>query len=272
MKIKSLSFLFFFVCFCSLLNSTTWHIKQDGSGNFTTIQEGIIASVHSDTVLVYPGRYYENVNFNGKNITLASLELITGDETYISTTIIDGNQQGSCVRFESNEFEAVIRGFSITNGYGDIIYGDIDRLGGGIRISTAFQTDPINASIVNCYIFNNNAVGGGGINIHRSDITLSGVSIYNNYACSGGGLNVVNESNITFDPVNLCNIYNNFAGHALDILVSDAVNDIHVIVDTFTVQDQFNYFAYYQRSVTSTGEISLYIQNHFLDRINNDLS
>ncbi|MDP8203791.1 MAG: hypothetical protein P9L95_04605 [Candidatus Tenebribacter mawsonii] len=122
-----LIFLFVFVCFCSLLNATTWHIKQDGTGNFTTIQEGIIASVHSDTVLVYPGRYYENVNYDGKNITLASLELITGDESYISTTIIDGNQQGSCVILESNEFEAVIRGFTITNGSGTIMYGDIYR-------------------------------------------------------------------------------------------------------------------------------------------------
>ncbi|MDA3814591.1 MAG: T9SS type A sorting domain-containing protein [Candidatus Cloacimonetes bacterium] len=271
MKLKSIYLLFVFVSVCSLLNSFTWEIKQDGTGNFTTIQEGINASVHSDTVLVYPGRYYENVNFNGKNITLASLELITGDETYITTTIIDGNQQGSCVILESNEFEAVFRGFSITNGLGDIIYGDIDRLGGGIRIKTTFQTDPINAIIINCKIYNNYAVYGGGIYIDNSDITLSGVSIYNNYASSGGGLNVLDESNIIFDLVNLCNIYNNFAGQALDILASDAVNDIHVIVDTFTVQDQFDYFAYYQRSITSTGEISLDIQNHFLDRINHDL-
>lgn len=257
--------------FCSLLNSTTWHIKQDGSGDFTIIQEGINASVHSDTVLVYPGRYYENVNFNGKNITLASLELITGDENYITTTIIDGNQQGSCIKLESNEYEAIIRGFSITKGFGDIIYGDIDRLGGGIRISTTFQTDPINACVVNCNIFNNYATSGGGIYIDNSDIMLSGVSIYNNYACNGGGLNVVDESNITFDPINLCNIYNNFAGQALDILASDAVNDIHVIVDTFTVQVQFDYFAYYQRSITSTGVITIEPQNHYLERINHNL-
>ena len=263
--------MFVFVSFSSLLNSFTWHIKQDGSGNFTTIQEGINASVHSDTVLVYPGRYYENVNFNGKNITLASLELITGDETYITTTIIDGNQQGSCIKLESNEFEAVIRGFSITKGFGDIIYGDIDRLGGGILISTPFQTTPINASIINCNIFNNDAVYGGGIYIDNSDITLSGMSIYNNYACNGGGLNVVDESNITFDTVNLCNIYNNFAGQALDILASDAVNDIHVVVDTFTVQDRFDYFAYYQHSITSTGVITIEPQNHFLERVNHDL-
>ncbi|MDA3813126.1 MAG: hypothetical protein PF570_02615, partial [Candidatus Cloacimonetes bacterium] len=270
MKLK-VYLLYLFCLSYSLLNSTTWHIKQDGTGNFTTIQEGINASAHSDTVLVYPGRYYENVNFNGKNITVASLELITGDETYISNTVIDGDQQGSCLRLESNEFGAVIRGFSITNGSGDIIYGDIDRLGGGIRISTTFQTDPINASIINCDVFNNNAVSGGGIYIDNSDIALSGISIYSNQSCTGGGICIVDESNIIFDPVNLCNIYNNYAGHALDILASDAVNDIHVIVDTFTVQDQFDYFAYYQRSITSTGEISVDPQNYFLERINHDL-
>jgi hypothetical protein len=270
-KFLLITFIFIFLGLSKDLNSTIWIIDQSGGGDFTTIQEGIIASSHGDTVLAYPGRYYENVNFNGKNITLASLELITGDETYIATTIIDGNEQGSCVILESNEFEAVIRGFSITNGSGDIIYGDIDRLGGGIRISTTFQTDPINASIVNCNIFNNDAVYGGGIDVDNADITLSGVSIYNNYASSGGGLSIVDESIITFDSDNLCNIYNNFAGQALDILASDAVNDIHVIVDTFTVQDQFDYFAYYQRSITSTGVITIELQNHFLERINHNL-
>ena len=49
MKLRSITLLFAFVCFCSLLNSTTWHIKQDGTGNFTTIQEGIEASTDSDT-------------------------------------------------------------------------------------------------------------------------------------------------------------------------------------------------------------------------------
>ena len=82
-QIRLFSLLFAFVCFClpwcipgSLLNSTTWHIKQDGTGNFTTIQEGIDASADSDTVLVYPGTYYENLNINSKNITLSSLEMI----------------------------------------------------------------------------------------------------------------------------------------------------------------------------------------------------
>jgi hypothetical protein len=80
------------ISICSLLFSTTWHIKLDGTGNFITIQAGINASSHSDTVLVYPGTYYENINYNGKSITVASLELTTGNPQYISQTIIDGQQ------------------------------------------------------------------------------------------------------------------------------------------------------------------------------------
>ena len=102
MKIK-LFLLFVFVSVCSLLNSFTWAIKQDGTGNFATIQEGINASTNSDTVLVYPGTYFENINYNGKNITVTSLYLTTHDEQYINQTIIDGNQNGSCVRIMSGE-------------------------------------------------------------------------------------------------------------------------------------------------------------------------
>ena len=53
-------------------------VKQDGTGDFDTIQEGINASVDGDMVLVYPGTYYENINFLGKNISLASLGEIIG--------------------------------------------------------------------------------------------------------------------------------------------------------------------------------------------------
>ncbi|MDO9578254.1 MAG: hypothetical protein Q7J16_10250 [Candidatus Cloacimonadales bacterium] len=73
-------FLFFvLICVNSWLQSVTWHIKLDGTGDFTTIQEGINASVNSDTVLVYPCTYFENLDFNGKNITLCSQELTTGN-------------------------------------------------------------------------------------------------------------------------------------------------------------------------------------------------
>ncbi len=107
-----------FTLFTSLLIAEIIEVKQDGTGDFTTIQEGINASADTDTVLVYPGTYCENINYNGKNITVASLEMITGDEQYISSTIIDGQRLTSCVSLISSEIDAVLRGLTITNGQG----------------------------------------------------------------------------------------------------------------------------------------------------------
>ncbi len=54
---------------------------------------GLMWPVNGDTVLVHPGVYRENINFNGKNITVGSLFVTTGDEDYILQTVIDGQSQ-----------------------------------------------------------------------------------------------------------------------------------------------------------------------------------
>jgi N-acetylneuraminic acid mutarotase len=64
------------------IQANTWHVATNGSdttGNgssnrpFATIQHGIGVASHGDTVLVHPGVYREDANFNGKNITVGSL-------------------------------------------------------------------------------------------------------------------------------------------------------------------------------------------------------
>ncbi len=62
--------------------------------NYTTIQEGIDSSSDGDTVLVQPGIYVENINFNGHNIVLGSLFLTMRDTSYIEQTVIDGGYFG----------------------------------------------------------------------------------------------------------------------------------------------------------------------------------
>jgi hypothetical protein len=89
----------------------TWHIATAGSDiagdgsearPFATIQHGIDVASNGDTVLVHPGVYPENISFAGKNITVGSLLITTGDEGYIPQTVIDGNRNDHVVTFASD--------------------------------------------------------------------------------------------------------------------------------------------------------------------------
>ena len=59
----------------------------------STIEAEINASVIGDTVLVQQVTFKDDINYNGKNITVESLFLTTQDLTYISQIIIEGSQQ-----------------------------------------------------------------------------------------------------------------------------------------------------------------------------------
>jgi len=179
----------FIICFLLFifilnLNATIINVPSD----IDSIQGGINLAVDGDTVLVQPGTYYENINFNGKNIVVGSLTLTTGDTSYISQTIIDGNQNGSVVTFENGEDStAVLTGFTITNGSVGHYYGN----GGGIYISNSHPT------ISYTWVDNNLAFRGywhfssgfgGGIYYSNSNAILSDVVIGDNKSSSGGGI------------------------------------------------------------------------------------
>ena len=54
------------------------------------------------------GTYVENINFNSKNIVVGSRFLTTGDTSYISQTVIDGDRSGSVVSFSDGEDSTAI--------------------------------------------------------------------------------------------------------------------------------------------------------------------
>lgn len=163
-----------------------------------TIQVGIVSSSNADTILVSPGTYFENINFNGKNIVLGSLFLTTGDTSYISQTIIDGNQQGCVVVFESGEDStAVLTGFTITNGL-----SDTDSLrGGGITCINSSSPRLTNLVVANNEIVGDDEVyGGGGIYcLRQSSPKIVNVVIRENKAryCYGTGIYCKDSSNIS---------------------------------------------------------------------------
>ena len=108
MVMKKYLVLFIVLLIFGVLQCTTIIVDIEGNGDFILIQEGINASTDGDTVLVYPGRYYENIDYNGKEITVASLELTTGHRDYIRSTIIDGNQNSCCVALHNDEGEDTV--------------------------------------------------------------------------------------------------------------------------------------------------------------------
>jgi len=159
-------------------------------GFCTTIQEGINIATDGDTVLVQPGTYVENINFNGKNIIIASLFLITQDSSYISQTVIAGNQIGSVVSFENEEdTTTVLCGFTITNGY--------SYYSGGIYCSNS------SPSLMNLAISSNTASEGAGIYCNNSSPILMNVTILGNTAYSSGAGIYCNNSSLNLVNVTI---------------------------------------------------------------------
>jgi predicted outer membrane repeat protein len=191
---KYLFYVFFFIVFVSFLSATIINVPADQP----TIQEGINVAVDNDTVLVQPGTYIENINYNGKNITVASLFLTTQDTTLISLTIIDGNESGSVVMFESEEDStAVLTGFTITNG---LASGYVPECcGGGIYCEYS------SPSLLNVTITDNSAGGyGGGIYCNNASPNLTNLTITGNSAIQGSGI-YCEESDPFLVNVNIIN-------------------------------------------------------------------
>ena len=158
---------------------------------FGSIQTAIDASSNGDTILVQPGTYVENINFNGKNIVVGSLYLMTQDSSCISQTVIDGNNNGSVVIFENNEnSDAKLIGLTIKNGDADV-YSSENTNGGGIR---CINSNPHLSRLV---LINNTAKRGGALYLQSSNLTLLNTTIINNEATDdGGGLHCMTSNPI----------------------------------------------------------------------------
>jgi hypothetical protein len=93
-------------------------VTRDVPANYLTIQAGINAASNGDTVRVAQGTHNEQIDFNGKNITLTSTNPL--DPTVVAATIIHG-PDGPVISIRGGETRsAVVTGFTITMAAGHV--------------------------------------------------------------------------------------------------------------------------------------------------------
>ncbi|MEA3287836.1 MAG: DUF1565 domain-containing protein [Candidatus Marinimicrobia bacterium] len=249
--------------------ATTWIVQPEPGGHFIHVQDAIDGATHGDTILVEPGTYYENINFIGKNVVITSQYLFTEDEYYINHTILDGNHIDRVVTIENGETRAAqLIAFTIQNG--KVMQNQSEPVlvyGAGIKINNS------SPSIRDCTIKNNKAPfkgGGAGIAVYyNANPYVSGLSIHENHASMGGGGIILfdcESTSIEFDPINLCSVYNNYAGYHSDISIGYSYPlEIVIPLDTFTVSSPDEHFISFPQALVLT------IEQGFFEPVNHDL-
>jgi hypothetical protein len=214
-RVIKISIVFIFYAFV-----IGWGTVINIPADYPAIQQGIDASVNGDTVLVQPGTYVENINFNGHNIVLGSLFMITGDTTYIYSTIIDGDETGRVIQIANGENNnAVVSGFTIQNAF--------SGNGGGIYCSGS------SPQILNNIITNNVSHGfGGGAYCDNNSAAFFRNNVFsgNRTAWGGGGLYIENSEVILMQNVILGNVSISYGGGVLCYYNAD----VYLLNNTFS--------------------------------------
>ncbi len=258
-----------FFCLLCLLPAfavcTTRTVSLDGTQQYMSIQSAVNASANGDVVLVYPGRYVENINLIGQSISIVSLYSTDPLQSYIEDTVIDGNLS-TCIRIVNGE-TITLNGFTLVNnenGY----YGSPINPGGGVDVRNYSS-----AIVSNCIIRNCIAQSGGGIGVgSHSNLSLSNVKIFNNQALRlGGGIAFDESVTLYFDPAALCSIYNNTATIGMDISLTfhyETQNsyNVHLLRGSSALSEPDGYFIGVRNC-----NVSLDIQEAYISQIDNDL-
>jgi len=127
---------------------------------YTTIGDALANAADGDTILLAPGTYdiTETLFIDKNNITIASMYLTTGDESYIGSTIIRANQatkmidgvlgQSANLRIIGLSLIDGDKGVTFTDDYGEVHYCRFSNM---LRDSVSFDNDA-GGAVTHCKI------------------------------------------------------------------------------------------------------------------------
>jgi len=168
-----------------------WNVTSDAQ--YEKIQQAIDGANNLDMIIVTEGRYFENIDFKGKAITLTSLD--PNDWNVVEKTIVDGNNnadnQGTVVTFTSGEdANSILAGFTITGGYRDM---DDPQGGFGGGIKCHEYSSP---TILRNIIKGNCGWKGAGMSLYHSSSLVRDNIFVNNKSTKygyGGGMSIIDS-------------------------------------------------------------------------------
>lgn len=146
---------------------------------YLSIQSAIDNALDEDEIVVYPGTYHENVNFNGKNITVRSMNLLDWDN--VEDTIIEGTGATNVIEMTPPANQSVLKGLTITGGKCGVYchsgsYPEISHCIIRDNTQTGVLLQYCGATIKNCVIAFN---GDEGVSIASASSTLKNNIIHN---------------------------------------------------------------------------------------------
>ncbi len=206
----------------AVASGTTYVVNPDGTGDFPTIQEAVLAATHGDTIALASGTFRgtgnRNVTYQGRAITIRSQ---SGDP---SDCIIDC--EGVTRGFDFYVAEgpgSVLEAVTVTNGAGnpggavrcwsgtspvirDCVFTNcISSMIGGAICFVSYGTP----TLEDCtFIENSTSFGGAVICWVETEPTISGCTFIRNSAAFGGAIECADRARVTVED---CTFWGNDA-------------------------------------------------------------